>query len=187
MSPKPPGRIHADGRAEELLERYQSSAEAGIERPITTRLEPNPHGSVSLVSAQLTDDDGHAVATARRDEPVTIQLDFVIREAVSGFRLGLSLSDRRGIVVLDDARTVETARPGTYRATVTLPAILAAGDYLLRGRIEEGSGLLEEADLLEIRLRPRVDQRHVELVRSRLLQPSVRWDAEALGRDAPAS
>jgi ABC-2 type transport system ATP-binding protein/lipopolysaccharide transport system ATP-binding protein len=181
------GRIHGDGRAAELLERYQRSAEAGLEPHAMTRLELDPRASAGFVSAHLTDADGQAVATARRDEPVTVQLGFVVREPVSGLRLGLSLVDRRGIVVLDDARAAAAAPPGTYRATVTLPAIIAAGDYLLRGRIEDGSGMIEQADLLELRLRPRVDQRHVELVRSRLLQPGVRWDVEELGADTSAS
>jgi hypothetical protein len=98
-------------------------------------------------------------------------------------RLGLSLLDRRGIVVLDDARAAP-ARPETYRATVTLPAIIAAGDYLLRGRIEDDNGMIQQVDLLELHLRPRVDQRHVELVRSRLLQPGVCWEVEALDPDS---
>ena len=68
---------------------------------------------------------------------------------------------------------------------MTIPGILSAGEYLLRGWIGGERGVITESDLLRLRLRPRVDETHGPRP-LRLLHPSVRWSVEPL-QDEPAS
>jgi ABC-type polysaccharide/polyol phosphate transport system ATPase subunit len=187
------GRTQHDGRATEVLELYQRSVRADFQHRRMSRFEPDPDSTVDFVSAELAGLEAGSGNAVRRGELVSIGLEFMTRQPTPRLEIGISVLDQRGITVLDDACEAILGGPGrgadqTHRATVTLPGVLAAGTYQIRGRIGDRRGRGVERDLLELRLEPRLDERHQEAIRQRLLQPRVRWEVQPLGRTGqPAS
>src|SRR5215207_4270498 len=183
------GRIRDDGGAEELLASYQRQMIVADGAPARAEFPPEPRARAQFLSAALLDEEGRTVGDRRRDLPLRIELRLAIRDALERLDLGIALVDRRGAPVVAGAWSeagggAGAGTPGSYRALVTVPGVLSAGDYTLRGWITTGKEVLLERDLLEVRLLPRTDEREWELVRSRVLQPRVRWSVESSdGRD----
>ena len=178
------GRIREDGSAEELLTRYQRQMVVADGVPARVEFTPEPRARAQFLSAALLDEVGGTVGDRRRDLPLRIELGLAIRDAIDRLDLGIVLLDRRGAPVVAGAWSetgggAGAATPGSYRALVTVPGVLSAGDYTLRGWIAAGEEVLLERDLLPVRLLPRTDEREWELVRSRVLQPPVRWSVES--------
>jgi ABC-type polysaccharide/polyol phosphate transport system ATPase subunit len=181
------GRTQHDGRAAEVLELYQRSVRVDVQPRWMSRFELDPESAVDFVSAELVGLEEGSGTAVRRGEPVSIGLEFMTRQPTARLEIGISVLDQRGITVLDDACEATLAGPGrrageTHRATVTLPGVLAAGTYQIRGRIGDRRGRGVERDLLELRLEPRLDERHQEVIRLRLLQPRIRWEVQPLGQ-----
>jgi ABC-type polysaccharide/polyol phosphate transport system ATPase subunit len=182
------GRVVADGSAAEVLDHYQRVA--AVTRPSArVELPDEPASAVQFRSAVLLDERGRELSDPRRDQPLTIKLEFISREPVRGLDVGVVVLDRRGLPIVrtaasDDSGSRGTGSPGRYRASVTIPGILSAGEYLLRGWIGGERGVITESDLLRLRLRPRFDESH-RPGPLRLLHPSVRWSVKPL-QDEPA-
>jgi ABC-type polysaccharide/polyol phosphate transport system ATPase subunit len=179
------GRISADGRAEETLERYQRETIPSSGGAARTEFPEDPARRCQFLSAAVIEETGHPVSALRRDLPLRIELTLAVREQIPELDIGIVVLDRRGTPVLDGAWSdvrgeAARASPGRYRALVTVPGVLTAGDYAIRGRIASGEEVMLESELLQLRLLPRTDERHWELVRSRLLQPAVRWSVEPI-------
>ena len=69
-------------------------------------------------------------------------------------------------------------RPGEWEATVVVPPILAAGDYVLGVAIRSPYQRFLDQEVLTFRLWPPPDERRESVDRSRIVQPGVRWRLE---------
>ena len=174
------GGVELDGPAAGVLERYRAAADPD-EVAAAMLMDPDPGARVALAAARLTDASGRAVAGVRRDEPVRVELEVDVRESLPDLRLRVALLDRRRTTIVADGWSAGAVSPGRYLARIVVPPFLTAGEYTLRGAVDDG----EEVDLLDVTLRARLDERHQELVRSRALQPRVRWTVDALHDAAP--
>jgi ABC-2 type transport system ATP-binding protein/lipopolysaccharide transport system ATP-binding protein len=179
------GGIQLDGRAAEVLERYRAAA-SPEEAVAVELIDPNPNAPAAFAAARIIDATGRAVFGVRRDEAVRVELEIAVRERLPELKLRVALLDRRRAIVVDDAWSPGAVDPGRYLVRVVVPPVLAAGEYTLRGALEDGRSAVDELDLIGVRLRPRLDERDQELVRARALQPRISWTVDALPNATPA-
>jgi ABC-type polysaccharide/polyol phosphate transport system ATPase subunit len=176
------GEVQEWGPTREVIGAYLSS---GITRAAQAEYPDRPGETVSLRSASLLDARGEPAAILDRDESFTIEARFVAREAIPGLDITLFVESLRGARVLDEAWS-ETApdlrgEPGEYVARVTVPPLLAVGDYA--AGIWIGSAyetLVYEEDVLRFRLEGSTKGRA-----DRVLQLGLDWDVERVGEAAP--
>ena len=130
----------------------------------------------------LRDRDGRVLSAPRRDDAFTIDLRWVVRERIPGLDVAVRLIDEAGAPVIDDARAdgvdALPGHPGSYRATVEVPGVLAPGRYVLGAWI--GTEQLTHADreMLTVEVLPRADDRQLAIERRRAVVPEVRWSVE---------
>jgi hypothetical protein len=104
------------------------------------------------------------------------------------------LMTRRGIRVLEESLSDQQADadcgsvPGEWGATVVVPPVLAAGDYILGVAIRSPYQRFLDQEVLTFRLWPPPDERRESVDRRRIVQPGVRWRLDgpddAPGRDS---
>jgi hypothetical protein len=91
------------------------------------------------------------------------------------------LMTRRGISVLEESLSDQQpdadcgSVPGEWQATVVVPPVLAAGDYVLGVAIRSPYQRFLDQEVLTFRLWPPPDERRESVDRTRIVQPGVRW------------
>jgi len=126
------GSIAAEGATSEVLSRYLTS---GLARTAgSTYADEDPERPVWLRSVTLLDAHGEPAASQLpRDAPFAVEIDMVVRQPVPGLDLAVVLQNSRGVRVLDEAWSdngpAERGHVGTYRLRMTIPPVLAVGDY----------------------------------------------------------
>jgi lipopolysaccharide transport system ATP-binding protein len=125
------GRMTMRGPTQEVVDYYLSSGQAQAGERIW---EPDeiPVGSAPFrpISLRVLDRRGRVVDTVRSTEPVSLELCYELRAAVSGLRVGVYLSTGRGEYVLTSFDTDEPALfeqygarpPGSYVSRCEIPA-----------------------------------------------------------------
>ncbi len=118
-----------------MVSRYLADA-----TPATTSVDLRGAGGgpVELIQAQLVGPEGLPEPNPTPDKPLRVRFEFAVRDFVQGFDIALILKDQRGVLLLDEAWS-DTAggtpprelAPGQYEVTVTIPALLAAGRYVV--------------------------------------------------------
>jgi homopolymeric O-antigen transport system ATP-binding protein len=178
------GEIRADGPSGDVIDQYVRSSAGSAAQD---EFEVSADGPVQLVSAAIVDDEGQVADTPRRDEPLTISVRFLLRERIPRIDVALSLTNQQGVQVLDQAWGVDTGNtldaqqvPTEYEARLTIPPLLAAGDYIVGVWIGTPYDVLLDEQALRFRLWPRPDDRSKALERNRVVQPDVRWDVRAV-------
>jgi len=178
------GEIRADGPSGGVIDQYVRSSAGSAAQD---EFEVSADGPVQLVSAAIVDDEGQVADTPRRDEPLTISVRFLLRERIPRIDVALSLTNQQGVQVLDQAWGVDTGNtldaqqvPTEYEARLTIPPLLAAGDYIVGVWIGTPYDVLLDEQALRFRLWPRPDDRSKALERNRVVQPDVRWDVRAV-------
>jgi ABC-type polysaccharide/polyol phosphate transport system ATPase subunit len=185
------GRIVEDGPADRTLDVYLKS----IGRSLYENDSPVEAGApVRLVSVAVTDEEGTVLQSAYRGDPLTIQLRFVVRKPIRGFDVAVYAHDRRGIRVLDEAWSdalgaqPSALDPGEYEARVTLPPVLAAGDYVVGVWIGSTTGSAYETfielEALAVEVLPRPTDRKEWGERPRVLHLSPEWSVAARSVDS---
>jgi ABC-2 type transport system ATP-binding protein/lipopolysaccharide transport system ATP-binding protein len=182
------GRIHDDGRSEDVIERYIRSA---VPRAAGAAFEPDPTQRVQLVSLSVVDDRGGPLDTPRRDEPLTLVARFVVRERIPGLDIALSLQNQRGVQVIEedwgldtDSSLVPERVPETYEARLRVPPVLPAGEYMVGVWIGTRFDTFVYQLPLAFRLWPSADDSSEYVERNRVVQPSVEWSVAAIGDDS---
>jgi hypothetical protein len=140
---------------------------------------------VQLLSVAVTDKAGTVSETARRGDPLTIQLKLLLRERVPGFDLALYLLDRHRVRVVDEAWSdtlraePPTVDPGDYEARVTLPPVLAAGEYVvgvwIGSTIGRAYNTFIDREVLTLEVGPRPDDRSEWTERRRVVHLTPEW------------
>jgi homopolymeric O-antigen transport system ATP-binding protein len=178
------GEIRADGPSGDVIDQYVRSSAGSAAQD---EFEVSADGPVQLVSAAIVDDEGQVADMPRRDEPLTISVRFLLRERIPRIDVALSLTNQQGVQVLDQAWGVDTGNtldaqqvPTEYEARLTIPPLLAAGDYIVGVWIGTPYDVLLDEQALRFRLWPHPDDRSKALERNRVVQPDVRWDVRAV-------
>jgi ABC-type polysaccharide/polyol phosphate transport system ATPase subunit len=175
------GQIKHDGPAAQSVERY---LDARGERASYIELPPESDEVVQLVAVGVTTPSGGAVDAPRHDEPFAVRTRFVVREPVRGLDVKISLLTRTGVRVLEenlldqegDMRCGDV--PGEWEVSITIPAVLAAGDYVIGVSIFSPYEWFVEREVLAFRLWPSPDERQESIDRNRVVQPDVEWRVE---------
>ena len=181
------GSVEADGPTADVLDGYLRSAVPGIAR---SSFAETPGAPVQLLSVELAGENGEPVDLPRRDRPLQVRFRFRTTERIPGLDLAIVLLDARGLRVLDDAWSdtraagQDAAEPGEYQATLTIPAVLPAGRYLLA--LWFGRGLEEFAyhEALQFELWPALGEAERSVRRNRIVQPPLGWTVRELTKDS---
>jgi ABC-2 type transport system ATP-binding protein/lipopolysaccharide transport system ATP-binding protein len=149
------GQVRGYGPTHQVVNDYLASGTSLTGR----RAYPErPDRAASLLEARLLDGDGRVTGTFIRDAPLSVEVEFVVREPVPDLDLTVFLHNLRGVRVLEEAwsETVpdgERGAPGRYVARLELPPVLAVGEYVagfwLGSKYEP---LFYEDDVLRFRL-----------------------------------
>jgi ABC-type multidrug transport system ATPase subunit len=172
------GEIKHDGPTSRSIDLY---LDARGERAASVEFPAEPDKPVQLLSVALADETGALVDAPQRDEPLAVRTRFLVREAHRALDVKMYLTTRRGVRVLEENLSDQQADsrcgsvPGEWEATVIVPPILAAGDYVLGVAIRSPYQRFLEQEVLTFRLWPPPDERRESVDRSRIVQPAVSW------------
>jgi ABC-2 type transport system ATP-binding protein/lipopolysaccharide transport system ATP-binding protein len=125
------GQVMAAGPSKEIVDSYLSS---GVAHRGRRSFEHVAGSSATICGLAVLGDDGAPSDTLRRERPFMLEVDYTLHEPVPGFDLALSVCSTAGTRILEEAFTSQLERPdrgapGRYRAALTVPPILRAGDY----------------------------------------------------------
>ena len=179
------GRIQADGASEEVVQRYVRGAVGARSKADFT---PDPTRRVQVLSASLTDEAGQVLDAPERGAPLTLAVRIVVREPLPLVDIGLAVSDRRGIRVLEEVWGADTGgvlsverAPQEIDVRMTIPPVLPAGDYVLVAWAGSSYDTFLEDEVLRFRVWPRPDDSTRMIDRDRVAQPAVDWDLRLVG------
>jgi ABC-type polysaccharide/polyol phosphate transport system ATPase subunit len=172
------GEIKHDGPTGGSIDLY---LDARGERAASVEFLSEPDKPVQLLSVGIADEAGTLVDAPQRDEPLAVRTRFLVREPVRALDVKIYLMTRRGIRVLEE--NLSDQQPdadcgsvgGEWEATVVVPPILAAGDYILGVAIRSPYQRFLDEEVLTFRLWPPPNERRESVDRSRIVQPGVRW------------
>lgn len=169
------GRVRADGEATKVVAEYLGSIS---HRGGIAKLDV-PSAPAFISSIALVEPGGEPLAAVERGEPIELRVDVEASRQVPGLDVGLSILNRRGVRVLDEA-WLDGPRPpiglGHTSLTLTLPGILTAGRYVVGIWVGDSSEAFQEQEALSFDVLPRPDDR-ADDYRNRIAQPPVRWSA----------
>jgi ABC-type polysaccharide/polyol phosphate transport system ATPase subunit len=172
------GAIKHDGPATRSIELY---LDARGQRASRVEFSDSPDEVVQLLEVGIADESGRALDAPRRDHAFAIRIRFRVRERVPGLDLKVYLVTRRGVRVLEENLSDQHPStgtgyvPGTSEATVVIPPVLAAGDYVLGVAMQSPYQKFFDREVLTFRLWPAPDERRDSVDRSRVVQPRVEW------------
>jgi ABC-2 type transport system ATP-binding protein/lipopolysaccharide transport system ATP-binding protein len=175
------GVVKHDGPAGRSIELY---LDARAVRASHVEFPPDADAAVQLVAVGVTEPSGASLEAARRDKPFAVRTRFLIRERIPGLDLKVYIVTRRGIRVLEenlsdwqpDAASGTDA--GEWQASVVIPPVLPAGDYVLGIAMESPYQRFFDREVLTFSLWPAADERRDSVDRARLVQPGVEWRLE---------
>jgi ABC-type polysaccharide/polyol phosphate transport system ATPase subunit len=176
------GRITDDGPARTVLDRYLRATVPARAETAVRFAETN---AVEALTLRLVDAAGEPAEAVRRDEPLTLALDFTARQATAGLDAALYVMNRQGARVvnenLSDHGLVLAGPPQRYAVRMTLPPLLGAGDYVVGVWIGDRDATYVSEQLLEVTVLPlpgdRTESRHG------LVRPDVTWQIQAHPRE----
>ena len=129
------GRVRALGRTADVVDDYLLAATPDAGRRI---FPDDPGRPVSLLALDVRSPAGGSSGRLRRDEPLVVDVDVVVRERVPGLDLAVSVETLSGVRLLDEALSdtsdghdTPLAQTGQRRISLTLPPLLMPGEYLV--------------------------------------------------------
>jgi ABC-2 type transport system ATP-binding protein/lipopolysaccharide transport system ATP-binding protein len=125
------GSVAAVGPAAEVVDTYLS---AGVQRLDRQTFEEPPDVPVAVRSVGVLNPSGEGTSVLRRDEPFTVEVEFVVNRPVPDLNIAISVQSLRGLRVLDEALSDHpqlNLGPGEYTARLSIPAVLNTGDYVV--------------------------------------------------------
>ncbi len=126
------GEIVAHGPSAEIVDRYLT---AGLQRTDRRVFDPVPGAPLELRSVSAHGPDGASTSVLRRDKPFTVDVGIEVTHVVPSCNVVVSIQTRRGVQVLQEALSdqtdVDIDRPGLHELTVTIPPVLAPGEYIV--------------------------------------------------------
>jgi ABC-type polysaccharide/polyol phosphate transport system ATPase subunit len=178
------GRIVAEGRSPDVVERYLS---ASSEQEQEAALTQDPAGSVILREVTILDASDPSREVLRRDHPLVVRVRFTIRSEVRGLDLAAYILNRTGSEVINEAWS-DTAldrvsEPGEYDAWLQIPPVLNVGTYTVGVWIGAAyETLLHEPAARRFRLQGDAKDRP-----KRAVVLDLPWSVQRLSADGAAS
>jgi ABC-2 type transport system ATP-binding protein/lipopolysaccharide transport system ATP-binding protein len=181
------GTIRHDGPVARGIEAYlgaHGGQASYVELPF------DEHDPVQLRAVAITNGVGEPLDAPRRDHPFSVRARLLVREATRGLDVRVYLAAIQGVRVLDeslldaerDRRFGET--PGEWEVSLSVPPVLAAGDYVLGVSVRSPYQRYLDREVLSFRLLPSPDESQGAIDRARLVQPpDVQWSIEPIPRD----
>jgi ABC-type polysaccharide/polyol phosphate transport system ATPase subunit len=172
------GEIKHDGPTSRSIDLY---LDARGERAASVEFPSEPGKPVQLLSVGIADEAGALVDAPQRDKPLAVRTRFLVRQPLRALDVKIYLMTRRGISVLEESLSDQQpdadcgSVPGEWQATVVVPPVLAAGDYVLGVTIRSPYQRFLDQEVLTFRLWPPPDERRESVDRTRIVQPGVRW------------
>lgn len=173
------GGIQVDGGVAEVIQAYLDVGAAS-----RVELKPQEGRSVHLLSVAMTNQVGRAVSSTARDEPLSIRLEVEVVDPVMGLDVAIYLQTAGGTRIIDEALSdaspsaATIGLPGRYLAELTIPPILAPGEYAIGVWLGNWDEDFFSDEVLSFQVRPRIDDRATD--RPRVVQPAVRWNLSAV-------
>ena len=168
------GRLQANGPAPDVLDMYLRST-AKITAHVDVPLEA--HSSMERLSLTLLGERGQLTDTPRRDHPLTFEIAFTARHSVMAVDAALYLIDRHGVRIvnenLSDTGTTVSGGPQRYSIRLTLPPLLAAGDYVVGVWLGTRDELFFRGELLRLTILPLPHDRDRSIHGA--VRPAVHW------------
>jgi len=180
------GRLRFDGPIDQAVEHYLG---ARGERAAYVEFEPAGEGAVQLLAAAIADLDGQPLDAPRRDRPFALRARLRVREPIRALDLRAYVLSVQGGRILDEslaegAPSAELgSRPGVWEASVVVPPVLAAGEYIFGVAVASPYQHFLDQEALSFRLWPGPEDRENEMDRTRLVHPEVGWRLERLSSD----
>ena len=179
------GQLRAYGPTAEVVDAYLTAGTDLAGRRTYPAREDRP---ASVLEARVLDSQGLQVAALPRDEPVTLEVRFAVREPVPGLDLTVFVQNLRGVRVLEEAWSESVAdeqrgAPGEFVARIAIPPVLAVGEYvagLWLGSSYEA--MFYEDDVLRFRLDGRDHGRP-----NRVVALGLAWDVRPAGTASSVS
>jgi hypothetical protein len=151
-------------------------------RVLDVEFDAEPSAAAAIQRITVRDAvTGQVLTTPERGSQFTIDMAVEVREAIPGLNVSIELIDEQGVKIIDDtARDRPTGgalspEPGVYVVTATIPPMLRAGTYMVRGWIGNEFEDSFYRDLLAIRVAPRADDPQEFMERLRAVQPEIDW------------
>jgi len=175
------GSIREDGPTPGVLAHYYAETVPFAATRALAEEPANGGRAARLRAVALTDVSGGGLVSPSRGDSLCVRFEVEVREPVAGLDLGISITNQDGIRILEEALSDQPAlvgsldRPGAYEATMTIPPVLPAGEFILRVWMGSATGTLSEGDLLRFRVQPRIGDPDVVSRRPRAASPAVIW------------
>jgi hypothetical protein len=122
-----------------------------------------------------------------RDQPLAVSIRCRVAKQVPGIDFTVYLMNAHGVRVVEEALSdyrdliVPTSIPCDLTATLRIPPVLPAGDYVVGIRLDSHyEDYVEEGNVLRFRLLPSPRDSQESVARRRAAQPLVSWDVEGL-------
>ena len=174
------GRIQADGPAREIVSSYLERAMPG--RLLDAEFDADPGAAAAVRRVTVRDAAaGQLLTLLERGRPFTIEMAFEVREAIPDMAVAFILVDEQGMTIIDTdlsdhpASGAPSGDPGAYVVSATIPPLLRAGTYVVRGWIGNDFESPVDRELLTIRIAPRADDPQEFMERRRAVQPEIVW------------
>jgi len=171
------GRIRSDGDAPDVLDMYlRSTVQAATRVDVPLQL----HSPIERLSLMLLGNRSELKDTPRRDQPLTFQIGFTARQRLVGVDAAVYVIDRHGARIINEnlSDTGETISgpPQKYLISLTVPPLLAAGEYVVGVWLGNNDERLFGGELLRLTILP-LPQDREESVHG-AVRPAVGWSVE---------
>ncbi len=173
------GEIRADGPTHDVIDAYLTTV---VQRGRIAQVELDPRSPLKTLSVALTDAQGQAVESVRRDEPLRFVIEFELAERLPQIDLAVYLLTPSRLQVLSENTSdqeIQITGPGRFTVTLTVPELLTPGDYVAGIWLASLWEALVYEEVLQFTILPRPDDRSEALRRPRLVQPNVVWDVRS--------
>jgi homopolymeric O-antigen transport system ATP-binding protein len=173
------GRVRDDGNAHDVIDRYLGTV---VNRGERVEVPLSAGSPVSALSVALVDESGNPVDRLRRDERLRFDIRLGLTDPLPSFDLAIYLLTRDRTQVLSENisdQAIHIGGPGEFAVRLTIPGVLAAGDYVAGIWLASADGSLVYDEVLEFTLLPRADDRSEAIRRPRLVVPEVSWSIDS--------
>jgi ABC-type polysaccharide/polyol phosphate transport system ATPase subunit len=181
------GRIRAVGDAHDVIDAYLGTI---VKRGVRVQVPLMPGSPITALSVGLVDRHGDPTDRVRRDEPLRFEIALSLAEYEPGLDLGLYLLTQTHVQVLSERisdQQIDIRGPGEFVVRLTIPDILAPGEYVAGIWLASEARALVQEEVLQLTIAPRPDDRSEAMRRGRLVRPDVAWSVESTGTTGSGS